>query len=354
MKTEQKPIKYSIGIDCSKDELVAAAVVMTADYRCIHKAGKTFKNTLGGYSLLDSWIRQKVSKDAPVGIAIEATGNYHENVTLFLHQKGHRVSVVLPNKSKRYMQSLGMRSKNDSIDAKGLAQMGAEQHLKQWIPFSKNIYELRSLTRYYEQITQTQTSLNNQLLSLKHNMYQMESIQTQLSELIDTIDRQRSDILRQIEQMIASDPVLSERVSKIIKIRGLGLLSLATIIAETNGFALFENTRQLTSYAGYDVVENQSGKRSGKTKISKMGNSHIRRIMYMPALGVVKYGEESFVRIYNRIYAKTNVKMKAYVAIQRKLLCLIYTLWKNNEEFVPGYDASGNAGVVDPLSVQQR
>lgn len=143
--------------------------------------------------------------------------------------------------------------------------------------------------------------------------------------------------MEQISRIIDSDPDLKERVGKILKIKGLGLLSVATIIAETNGFALFENVRQLTSYAGYDVVENQSGKRSGKTKISKMGNSHIRRMMYMPALGVVKYKEENFVKIYNRIYERTRVKMKAYVAIQRKLLCMIYILWKNNAEYDPKY-----------------
>lgn len=82
--------------------------------------------------------------------------------------------------------------------------------------------------------------------------------------------------MEQFAQIIDSDPDLKEHVDKILKIKRLGLLSIATIIAETNGFALFENVRQLTSYAGYDVVENQSGKRSGKTRISKIGNSHIR------------------------------------------------------------------------------
>lgn len=66
-------------------------------------------------------------------------------------------------------------------------------------------------------------------------------------------------------------------------------MSVVTVIAETNGFALIKNQRQLVSYAGYDVVENQSGKRAGKTKISKKGNSHIRRILHMPALNAVRY-----------------------------------------------------------------
>ncbi|MBK9457357.1 MAG: transposase [Bacteroidetes bacterium] len=39
---------------------------------------------------------------------------------------------------------------------------------------------------------------------------------------------------------------------------------VATVVAETNGFILFENYKQVVSYAGYDVVENQSGNHIGK------------------------------------------------------------------------------------------
>lgn len=343
MKEESHPTTSSFGIDCSKDELVIALIVMTVDHRCKVKATKTLKNTLSGYKQLISWINRKVIQDTSVRITIEATGNYHENVTLYLHNHGLFISVVLPNKSKRYMQSIGLRSKNDFIDAKGLAQMGAEQRLYQWKPFSEKIYELRTLTRYYEQLSHNQTALSNQFISLQNNMYQTELIPLKIKELINTIEEQKSEILEQITKLINSDPSLKERVDKIIKIKGLGLLTIATIIAETNGFALFENTRQLSSYAGYDIIENQSGKRTGRTKISKMGNSHIRRIMYMPSLTVIRCGEKPFTQLFDRVYTRTNIKMKAYVAIQRKLLCLIYTLWKNNAEYQPNYnDISGN------------
>jgi hypothetical protein len=40
---------------------------------------------------------------------------------------------------------------------------------------------------------------------------------------------------------------------------------------------------------------------------------------------------------YMRIIAKKPSKMIGQVAIQRKLLVLIYTLWKNNTAFIPNY-----------------
>ena len=64
-------------------------------------------------------------------------GVYHEQLAWFLVGKDQAVSVVLPNKAKHYLKSLGHKSKNDKIDghrppAQGLAQMGLEQHLPLW------------------------------------------------------------------------------------------------------------------------------------------------------------------------------------------------------------------------------
>jgi transposase len=124
---------------------------------------------------------------------------------------------------------------------------------------------------------------------------------------------------------------LQEKISKITTIKGVGLLTAATIIAETNGFALFTNQKQLVSYAGYDVVENQSGNRNGKTRISKQGNSHIRRILHMPALHAVRRNVPVCKALFDRLQGKGKKRMLAYVAVQKKLLILIYTLWKKDE-----------------------
>ena len=91
----------------------------------------------------------------------------------------------------------------------------------------------------------------------------------------------------------------------------------------------------MVSYTGYDVVEKQSGSSvNGKTKISKKGNKFIRRALHFPALTVVKYYPE-FTNLHSRIYDRTKIKMKGYTAVQRKLLVLIYTLFKNNEAYDP-------------------
>ncbi len=89
-----------------------------------------------------------------------------------------------------------------------------------------------------------------------------------LSKQLALLQQQKDSMQQQLLEVIEQDAALKERFEKILKIKGLGALSLAIIIAETDGFAATQSIAQLTSYAGYDVVENQSGNRKGKTKIS--------------------------------------------------------------------------------------
>ncbi len=106
---------------------------------------------------------------------------------------------------------------------------------------------------------------------------------------LDLLKKNKKTLQLRVEQIVENDEILKNKFDNICKIKGLGLQNLAVIVAETNGFTAFENIAQLVSYAGYDVVENQSGKRSGKTKISKKGNNHIRRCLHFPAFNMIKY-----------------------------------------------------------------
>lgn len=331
------PIKYSVGADVSKSDIYVAMLLQNNDLKTVVKGTRKFANTSDGFNQFEHWIHSHKKFDIPVHITMEATGNYHENLAFHFSSERFIVNVVLPNKAKKYLQSLGCKSKNDKIDARGLAQMGAEQPLMQWKPFSESIYSLRALTRYCEQLSAHRTTYKNQLEALSYGMYQVEDVKKQLLELINAVEKQISETKKKIETVVKQDKKIWDRMEKILPIRGVGIYSLATIVAETNGFEMFENERQLCSYAGYDIVENQSGKRSGKTRISKKGNSHIRRILHLPAFNVVRYGEKKFVQIYERIMSRHTKKMVAYVAIQRKLLALIYALWKKNEAYNKDY-----------------
>ncbi|HYH13789.1 MAG TPA: IS110 family transposase [Flavisolibacter sp.] len=330
-------LKQVVGIDVSLEDCKCNFSVITAELVVKVISSKTFLNTEGGVKDAQKWAKKNAVDGKEIRVVIEASGVYYERFALSLQQDGFYVSVVLPNKAKKYMESLGLKSKNDQIDAKGLAQMGCEQNLEEWTPLSPFFHTLRTYTRLHEDIQQKRTDTSNQLHALKHNAVQVKEAVKILESLIKVFDKELKKIKKKIEDHISTNEDVEKRINHVCSIKGVALLSAATVAAETNGFSLFENIPQLVSFAGFDVIEDQSGKRVGQTRISKKGNSHIRRILYMPAFNMITYQVGSMPALYERTIKKHGIKMKSYVAIQKKLLILIYTLWKKNEDFKKDY-----------------
>ncbi len=337
MKTTPAILRQNLGVDVSKDTLeVVFSTMDSAQYVKI-KASRSFANNLTGFKQLQQWIEAKKAAGIEVSILVEATGIYYQQLAWYLHGQGYGVSVILPSKAKRYLQAIGCKSKNDKIDAKGLARMGLEQRLPVWQPLSQNIYRLRLLTRQLEDFNNQRTALLNQLHALSHSAYPVKEVEKNVKKMILALEKGIDNLEKSIEKLIKADDKLAAKVEKITAIKGVGIKTIAVLLAETNGFATFENQGQLVSYSGYDIVENQSGKKTGSTRMSKKGNAHIRRAMHLPAFGVVRYKEPSFVRLYERLIAKGKTKMQAYVAVQRKLLILIWALWRKDQTYDPAF-----------------
>ncbi|MFQ3576149.1 MAG: IS110 family transposase [Cytophagales bacterium] len=339
-------LKFSVGLDVSSKKVDFCISTIDHYQRVKVKSTGSIENTKSGFSKLLKSIKRWTEKEAvPVVVCMEATGVYHENLAYSLDGAGFYVSIVLPNKAKKYLQSLGLKSKNDTIDAKGLAQMGAEQNLERWIRPAKVYVDLKALTRQYQTIREMITSEINRLHAEMHSADSSKVVIKQIKSHIDYLEKQAKQMLTAIDKTIESDQELNKKINNICTVRGLSTLSVATVIADSNGFQLIENYKQLVSYAGYDVVENQSGSHRGKTRISKKGNSRIRRILHMPSLTAIKSEGTVFKDLYERVYERTGIKMKGLVAAQKKLLLTIYHLWRSNKPFDPNYHQKTKANI---------
>lgn len=142
-------------------------------------------------------------------------------------------------------------------------------------------------------------------------------------------------MLQQIKEHLANRDDLAHQIRCLKSIPGIGEITIAVILAETLGFTHFSSYGQLMSFSGYDVVANESGKRIGKRSISKKGSPYIRHAMYMPANTIVRRKPPQLYRVYERLVKKHFIKMKAHVAVQKKLLGYMYTLWKKKQLYDP-------------------
>jgi transposase len=178
----------------------------------------------------------------------------------------------------------------------------------------------------------TRTSVANQLHAYRHQGKPNKDSINRSQKHIDFINKQVKQIEKEITNFVNQDEKLKTKIGYLESIPGVGLVTAAVIVVETNGFAAFESIKQLTSYAGLDVRIQESGKWKGKSKISKRGNSHIRKALYMPSISKKTHDLKS-KQFFERIKEKKGIGMIAIVAVERKLLGLMFSLWKKEEMY---------------------
>ncbi|OAV67251.1 Transposase IS116/IS110/IS902 family protein [Bacteroidales bacterium Barb6XT] len=104
-----------------------------------------------------------------------------------------------------------------------------------------------------------------------------------------------------------------------------------------SGSSTTSGRRQAASYAGLDTVLKEPGKFKGRTGISKKGNAAVRQCLFMPALSAANHNK-NMQAFYARIVERNpQAKRKAIVACMRKLLTLVFVLWKKEEEYDENY-----------------
>ncbi len=339
-KQIKKYSKYGVGIDMSKDWIQACISAMPLEGGIKILKVKKFKNCPSGHNAFKNWIeKNRKDKSLSYQIVMEVTGVYHEKLLYYLYDAGLNVSLEVPSRVKKYLEFIGQKSKNDKLDGIGIATLACERKLKAWKPASKHIRELRTALRHRKSLIQSKNQFKNQLHAIRTSKNYSDEAEKSLKETIKFLKAQIIKIETESIALAKRDNELMEKVNLIANsVKGLGLISVLTTVAETNGFENFNSSKQLQSYAGYDIVESSSGKREGKTRISKKGNTHLRTGMYMPALSIIRSKVDPFYSLYDRLLKRNGgIKKKALVAVQRKLLVLIYTLWKKNEAFDISY-----------------
>ena len=331
----KKTIRQCVGIDCSKDTLDGAIGFLKEDFRQEVHATEVFENNDKGFGQLMKWMKKLCLKELPCQVVVEATGVYHERLAYALVKNDFAIAVVLPNKIRNYCRSTDVRTVTDKISAKQIAEFGLVKTLDNWVMPDEVFRYLKGFCRERTQLLKEKTSAHNQMHAYEYSALVASGTEKRSTQRIRFLEKQIEQIKNDVQVVVNEHPWLSEKLEKICSINGVGLLTATTVVAETNGFNLIRNCRQLVCYAGYDVVMKQSGTSvNSKPRISHKGNKHIRRALHFPAITVVR-NDERFANFYNRLFDKQKIKMKSYVAVQRKLLVLIYTLWKKDEVYNP-------------------
>jgi len=341
-------VKQCAGIDCAKADFSVTFSVCNHEREIQNLSYRTFKNDEQGFKLFNKWMGKLQKKSIPLLLVMEPTGVYHEKLAYFLKTLQYDLALVVPKRAKDFSKTLKVKKVTDKVASQYLAVMGLEKKLDVWTAPKVGYSKLKHLTREREQIQKFLVMLKNELeAESSRYMPSKESI-SRIKQHIKLLNKQCLDIMSEIKDLLKQNSEINNEVGKMTSIPGVGMLTAVTIIGETNGFELVRNKRQLVSYAGYDVINHESGSSiKTKARISKRGNRHIRKAMHMPALTAIRHSESS-KDLFARLVRKTGIKMKGVVAVQRKLLVIMYTLWKNDTVYDPEYELKKEGSITPP------
>ncbi|MFD2727821.1 IS110 family transposase, partial [Hyunsoonleella rubra] len=327
-----KLLKQCLGIDVSKDSLSVRLGLLHSSLEKEFLGHPDIGNGPSGFKELGSWLRKEINGDVGFVVLMEATGVYHQAVSHYLYGLGYKVCIMQSGRVKRYAQSLDQRSKTDALDSRMLSMLGLERNLRAWRPPGKELGQLKALSRERSALLKDRTMERNRQEAINSSNSSNKKADKRRLRRLELINEQLKAIEQEMRELVSNNATLNKRIKHLESIPGVSFISAATVVGETLGFESISSAKQLASYAGYDVVLRESGNFRGKTRISKKGNSHIRAVLHMPSMACIRCNP-TLRQFYNRLKPRKAKPLVALVAVQRKLLVLMFALWKNEQNY---------------------
>ena len=166
--------------------------------------------------------------------------------------------------------------------------------------------------------------------------YGLEAAKLRLGFLIDELELLEKQ-LGQIEAAMQTALDMTGYASQILGIKGIGVVTAASFLGEVGDPLRFDNARQISNYAGYNLIEDSSGKSKSGTCISKRGRSQLRSVLYQMAFTMVGQNAE-MKELYSYLTTrKVNPlkKKQALVVVSKKIITVIYSLLKKRADYNP-------------------
>jgi len=317
--------KVTVGVDISKD------VFDVAFSKSGLQGPLQFENNQVGIKRFQRWMKKHKINEAHV--CMEATGRYADQLARALYEHGYDISVVNPRRIKAYADSKLRRNKTDALDAKLIEDFCRTQLPPLWQPPTAEMEALQMMTRRLVSLKNMHTQEENRLKSGITEPFVLKG----LKKHCHFLEKEMEALEKQIKEHINTHAALKAINDLLLTIKGIGDTTAAILIAEIQDIGAFDSAPELAAYAGLSPRIRRSGSSvRGKSTMSKIGNAHIRSALYFPALSAKQHNP--IVKAFSeRLEACGKERMVVVGAAMRKLLHIVYGVWKNGQPFDPFY-----------------
>jgi len=323
--TPISPATVFCGIDVSASSLAVALILV--DHSVTQRE---FANCASGHKALVGWLSKC---NAKVRVSLEATGIYSLDLALALDAEAYiELAVLNPKLVNRFAQTL-RRSKTDAADAVVLAEYCQRMPFTPWQRPGVNHLRLRTIGRYIESLVVELARVKNRLRTAEGTATTPRAVLGDLKQAQTTLSRRIAKMRREAEKLVQAEASLRQRFALLVSIPGIAKISALHILSELVLLAPAMTVRQWVAYSGLDPVHHVSGTSVHKpSRISRAGNRHLRRALYMPALAAVRC--DPHLRAFHQaLRERHKTSLQALMAVERKLLHAIYGIFKNGMPF---------------------
>lgn len=291
---------------------------------------RTFTNSAEGHAALVKVLRKsKVSR-----VCLEATGQYHFDLSLALDAAGLELMVLNPRAAKHFALAMLKRNKTDAVDAEVLAQFAERMPFEPWQRPDTKALAVRACARRLEALSAMRTQSKNQLHAAALSITTPQFILDDLALSIEQHEAQIAQLRAHAKAIVEADERLHGAFELLLSVKGIAEASAIQILGELCVLPEDMKAKQWVAMAGLDPRAFESGTSvAKKPRLSKAGNRYLRVALYMPALSASRH--EPHVRaFYQHLIEQRGLKkIQAVCAVMRKLLHAIHAMLKHRQPF---------------------
>ena len=255
-------------------------------------------------------------------VVMEASGGYERLLHRRLAERGLKAAVVNALRVRQFAKGAGLLAKTDRLDAVVIASFGAFAKPAP-TPVRAGAREaLAETLAYRRQLLAEITARAQQLAHLR-----TPSLIERAKADLERLRRDKVELDRLLQGTIAGDPELQAKATLLAGTPGVGLILLATLLAELPELGQLDR-RQIASLVGLAPIAKDSGLMRGR-RVIHGGRKEVRCALYMAVLALSRRASR-FALAYRALVAKGKPKRLALVAIMRKLLVTLNAITKTN------------------------
>lgn len=306
-----------------------------------------FANEVAGYEALHRLLSNACELQGmeQIQLIAEATGGYEAALLAYAYAQGWGVSMPNPLRVRQWAQGVGYRVKTDRVDARILAHYGTDCRPPLRPQLAVEVTEMDSLLKRRLDLEQTRQKEQTRLSELAGRPGISPKVQESLQQVIDALSNALADIEQAIDELQQRhQPFVAER-QRLLPLPGVGPKVLWPLVVKLIQFHNLTSgegdARGFVAFIGLDPQPYRSGSSVNKHPgISKMGDSELRRLLYMGALGAIS-GDNPLRTFYRRLLDRGKAKKVALVAAARKLLVWAWTLFSQQSHWNPHFHQIG-------------